>query len=82
MLSIILYILPKMCSAWFTRPMESYTAGDARLRMRDILSTVERGEQVLITRYETPTAVMVPIEWAERARAALGEPPLDLKGEK
>lgn len=60
--------------------MESYTAGDARLKMREILSAVERGEQVLITRYETPTAVVVPVEWAERARTALGEPPLDIKG--
>jgi antitoxin (DNA-binding transcriptional repressor) of toxin-antitoxin stability system len=58
--------------------MESYTAGEARLHMRDILSAAERGEQVVIKRYETPTALVVPIEWAERARAALGELPLDI----
>jgi antitoxin (DNA-binding transcriptional repressor) of toxin-antitoxin stability system len=46
--------------------------------MREILSAVERGDQVVIRRYETPTALVVPIEWAERARAALGEPPLDI----
>ena len=32
----------------------------------------------MIKRYETPTALVVPIAWAERARAALGEPPLDI----
>jgi prevent-host-death family protein len=46
--------------------VESYTAGDARLKMRDILSAVERGERVMITRYDTPTAVVVsPAEAGE-----------------
>lgn len=53
--------------------MESYTAGEARLHMRDILGAVERGERVMITRYSTPTAVVVPDEWFRRAQAALGE---------
>ena len=53
--------------------MESYTAGDARLHMRDILSAVDRGERVMITRYKTPTAVVVSDEWFRRAQAALGE---------
>lgn len=42
--------------------MKSYTSGEARLKMRDILSAVERGEQVVITRYETPTALVVPFD--------------------
>jgi prevent-host-death family protein len=41
--------------------MEPVPAGDARLHFRDILSAVERGERVVITRYKTPTAVVVPV---------------------
>jgi antitoxin (DNA-binding transcriptional repressor) of toxin-antitoxin stability system len=44
--------------------MESVTAGNARLHMRDILSAVERGEQVMITRYDRPTAVVAPVAGA------------------
>jgi len=53
--------------------MESYAAGLARRHIREILSAVERGEKVMITRYKTPTAVVVPDEWFRRAQAALGE---------
>lgn len=75
-------MLTKMANRGLLRVMESYQSHEARLKMREILSAVERGEFVEITRYETPTALVVPIEWAKRARAALGEPPLDLKGQK
>jgi antitoxin (DNA-binding transcriptional repressor) of toxin-antitoxin stability system len=54
--------------------MDSYTAGQARLRMRAILTSVERGEHVQIRRYSTPTAVVVPPDWFKRACDALGEP--------
>jgi antitoxin (DNA-binding transcriptional repressor) of toxin-antitoxin stability system len=43
--------------------MESYRANEARLKMRDILTAVERGEHVQIQRYDTPTAVVVPVDW-------------------
>jgi antitoxin (DNA-binding transcriptional repressor) of toxin-antitoxin stability system len=51
--------------------MESYHANEARLKMRDILTSVERGEHVEIKRYDTPTAIVVPVEWYEHQRAAL-----------
>ena len=43
--------------------MESYGANEARLKMRDILSAVERGEPVELKRYDTPTGVIVPVDW-------------------
>jgi antitoxin (DNA-binding transcriptional repressor) of toxin-antitoxin stability system len=51
--------------------MESYRANDARLKMREILSAVERGEHIELKRYDTPTGVIVPLDWYERAKAAL-----------
>ena len=51
--------------------METYRANEARLKMRDILTAVERGEHVQIQRYDTPTAIVVPVEWYEHQRAAL-----------
>ena len=62
--------------------MQQFSSEDARRNFRLILNDVERGEQVEITRYGKPLAALVPIEWAERARAALGEPPLDIKGDE
>jgi hypothetical protein len=54
--------------------MREYQASKARLHMRDILSAVEHGEHVAIKRYETQTAVVVPPEWYQEARKALGLP--------
>jgi antitoxin (DNA-binding transcriptional repressor) of toxin-antitoxin stability system len=51
--------------------MDSYGANEARLKMRDILTAVERGEHVELKRYDTPTGVIVPKDWYERARQAL-----------
>ena len=51
--------------------METYRANEARLKMRDILTAVERGEHVQIQRYDTPTAIVVPVEWHDEAAAAL-----------
>lgn len=51
--------------------MESYRANEARVKMRDILTAVERGEHVQIQRYDTPTAVVVPVGWHDEAAAAL-----------
>jgi antitoxin (DNA-binding transcriptional repressor) of toxin-antitoxin stability system len=53
--------------------MRSYQSHDARLKMREILGAVERGETVEIRRYDTPTAIVVSPEWFKRAQAALGE---------
>lgn len=47
---------------------------EARRTFRDLLNEVEhQGEHVTIMRYNTPAVVVVPVQWYERARAALGE---------
>lgn len=51
--------------------MESYGANEARLKMRDILSAVERGQHVELKKYATPTGVIVPQDWYERVDALL-----------
>jgi prevent-host-death family protein len=48
---------------------------EIRRRLRPLLNSVEHdGEHVTILRYDTPAAVIVPREWYDRAREALGEP--------
>lgn len=59
--------------------MDSYRAGDARLKMRQILTSVEQGEDVQIQRYDTATAIMVAPDWYKRAKACLGEPVPEFK---
>jgi hypothetical protein len=54
--------------------MKSYGSNDARIRMRDILTAVERGEHVEIQRYDTPTGIVVSPDWFRRALECLGEP--------
>jgi prevent-host-death family protein len=51
--------------------MESFTSEDARREWRRILDRVQRGEQIEITRYGDPLAVVVPVEWRDKAAAAL-----------
>jgi antitoxin (DNA-binding transcriptional repressor) of toxin-antitoxin stability system len=51
--------------------MRKYRAAEARLKMREILTAVEQGEHVAISRYATPTAIVVSPEWHEKAAAAL-----------
>lgn len=54
--------------------MRSIRSGEARDNFRDLLNDVEHhGEHITILRYNTPAAVIVPAEWYEQARAALGE---------
>lgn len=48
---------------WHTQDMKSYRADAARREMRDILTAVEHGEPVEIKRYDTPTAIVVPVDW-------------------
>ena len=80
-----LIFLPLSLVMCDNRLMETYRANEARLKMRDILTAVERGEHVQIQRYDTPTAIVVPVEWYEHQRAALaafadagntGDPPV------
>jgi prevent-host-death family protein len=48
---------------------------EARRNLRTLLDDVaHRDEHVTILRYDTPVAVMVPVEWYEAARKALGTP--------
>ena len=51
--------------------VEQYSSEAARRYWRHILNEVERGEQVGITRYGKPLAVVVPVEWRDKAAAAL-----------
>lgn len=45
---------------------------EARRKLRDLLDAVEHdGEHVTILRYDTPVAVMVPVEWHRQALAAI-----------
>ena len=45
---------------------------EARRELRGLLNAVEHdGEHVTILRYDTPAAVMVPVDWYEAAKAAL-----------
>ena len=46
-------------------------ADEARRNLRGILDEVARGAHVTILRYDTPAAVVVPVEWHEKATAAL-----------
>lgn len=57
--------------------MDSYGANEARLKMRDILTAVERGEHVELKRYDTPTGIIVPQGWYDRATERMSEPPGD-----
>lgn len=45
---------------------------ELRRNLRPLLNSVERERaHVIIKRYEEPTAVLVPVEWYERAKVAL-----------
>lgn len=62
--------------------MESFRSEEARRNMRHILSAVERGEHVTIQRYDTDTAVMVPVGWYQEACRALGIPGESRRGNR
>lgn len=52
--------------------MKQIGSDDARRDFRALLNDVEhQGEHVTIMRYQTPAAVVVPVEWYEKARAAV-----------
>lgn len=52
---------------------ESVRSDRARREFRSLLNRVEvQGEHLTILRYDTPTAVIVPVDWYERALAVLG----------
>jgi len=44
---------------------------EARRNLRYLLSEVEDGRHVTITRWNIPTAVMVSVDWYEQAQRAL-----------
>lgn len=68
---IISYDLSVSQVSCHNRFMKSYRADAARREMRDILTAVEHGEHVEIKRYDTPTAIVVPVEWYDKAVGAL-----------
>jgi len=52
---------------------------EARRNFRELLNAVEHGgAHVTILRYDTPTAVIVPVEWHRAALAAIA--PLGQEG--
>ncbi len=53
--------------------MKQISSYQARTGFRDVLDDVMRGEHVTISRWNRPAAVMVPPDWWQRARQALGE---------
>jgi prevent-host-death family protein len=54
--------------------VESVQSDDARRKLRDLLNRVEHdGEHITILRYQTPAAVIVPPDWYEQAKAAIGK---------
>lgn len=54
--------------------MREVHSDEARRGLRPLLDEVEHhGERVTILRWDRPVAVMVPPDWYEKARAALGE---------
>ena len=44
---------------------------DMRRNLRYLLTEVEFGAHITITRWNIPTAVMVPVDWYEQAQRAL-----------
>jgi antitoxin (DNA-binding transcriptional repressor) of toxin-antitoxin stability system len=53
--------------------MKEYRSDEARRAFREILNEVEhQGEHVEILRYYTPAAMLVPMEWYEKALWAIG----------
>jgi PHD/YefM family antitoxin component YafN of YafNO toxin-antitoxin module len=45
---------------------------EARAKLRDLLDEIAAsGAQIYVLRYDKPAAVLVPVEWFERAKAAL-----------
>lgn len=54
--------------------MRQVKSDKARRTLGELLDAVKHhGEHVEIIRYTKPDAVLVPVEWYERAKAALGE---------
>lgn len=52
---------------------ESVRSDKARREFRALLNRVEHdGEHVTILRYDTPAAVIVPVEWHQAALDAIG----------
>jgi prevent-host-death family protein len=52
--------------------MKQVRSDEARRTFRELLNEVEhQGEHVEILRYQTPAAMLVPVEWYKQARRAL-----------
>lgn len=52
-------------------PPRVMTSGEAREGLRQLLTDVDKGEHVEIHRYRSAVAVVVPVEWYEKAVEAL-----------
>ncbi len=51
--------------------MESYGIEEARNQLGDLIERVRvAGEHIAISRYGKPSAVIVPADWYEQAKAA------------
>ena len=53
-------------------PDRAVTPDDVRRGFRELLNEVEHdNEHVTIMRYDTPSVVVVPVEWYEQAKAQI-----------
>jgi prevent-host-death family protein len=54
--------------------MKEYRSDEARRAFREILNEVEhQGEHVTVLRYQTPAAVVVPVEWYDAVTALVAD---------
>lgn len=60
----------------YASPMEEMTTEQARKGWGPLLDAIyhRRRGIIRLRRYKTPYAALVPIDWLERAVAAIGEP--------
>lgn len=67
--------LAVLCEMRYPHTMTDSTqvrSEEIRRRLRPLLNAVEvAGEHVTILRYDKPAAVLVPVDWYERAKACL-----------
>ncbi|WP_341719979.1 type II toxin-antitoxin system prevent-host-death family antitoxin [Micromonospora sp. FIMYZ51] len=49
---------------------------ELRLRLRERVADVQRGIHTIFTRHGVPVAVLVDVDWYQRATEAIGEDPL------
>ncbi|MBQ1047796.1 hypothetical protein KBX50_04740 [Micromonospora sp. C51] len=54
-------------------------AKETRVAFSDSLTRVENGDRLIVMRGSTIATVLVPLDFYDRARGAIGEPPMGLR---